>query len=131
MTSINTRDYLYLIWKDYNTRQKYIIGELSKDGKYEFKYRNKDVDNAIKNGFEPLIAFANINEVYESYDMFPAFSSRLPDKRRRDVKEILTKYGLEKYDVFELLKKSGGKLPIDSLEFIEPIYLDEKMLKVN
>ena len=131
MSSINTRDYLYLIWKDYKTRQKYIIGELSKNGKYEFKYRINDVDNAIKNGFEPLIAFANINEVYESYDMFPAFSSRLPDKRRKDVKEILAKYELEKYDAFELLKKSGGKLPIDSLEFIDPIFLDEKMLKVD
>ncbi|GCD11646.1 hypothetical protein [Clostridium tagluense] len=108
MSSLNTRDYLYLIWKDYKTRQKYIIGELSKNGKYEFKYRINDVDNAIKNGFEPLIAFANINEVYESYDMFPAFSSRLPDKRRKDVKEILAKYELEKYDAFELLKKSGG-----------------------
>ncbi|MGH4138243.1 hypothetical protein [Clostridium sp.] len=63
--------------------------------------------------------------------MFPAFSSRLPDKRIRDVKEILIKYGLEKYDVFELLKKNGGKLPIDSLKFIEPIYLDEKMLANN
>ncbi|MCB2298617.1 hypothetical protein [Clostridium tagluense] len=63
--------------------------------------------------------------------MFPAFSSRLPDKRRKDVKEILAKYKLEKYDSFELLKKSGGKLPIDCLEFIEPIYLDEKMLKVK
>ena len=125
MSSINTRDYLYLIWKDYNTRQKHIIGELSKNGKYEFKYRIKDVDNAIKNGFKPLIAFANINEVYESYDMFPAFSSRLPDKRRKDVKEILAKYGLEKYDAFELLKKSGGKLLTDSLEFIDPTFIDE------
>jgi len=61
MSSINTRDYLYLIWKDYKTRQKYIIGELSKNGKYEFKYRINDVDIAIINGFEPLIAFANIN----------------------------------------------------------------------
>jgi hypothetical protein len=125
MTRINGRDYIYLVWKDYKTRQRYIIGELSKNGKYEFKYRIKDVDNATKNGFEPLIAFPNINEVYESHDIFPAFSSRLPDKRRKDVKEILAKYKLEKYDAFELLKKSGGKLPTDSLEFIDPIFLDE------
>jgi hypothetical protein len=131
MSRINNRDYLYLIWQDYKTKQRYIIGELSKNGKYEFKYRTKELDNAIKNGFKPLIAFANINEVYESYDMFPAFSSRLPDKRRKDVKEILAKYELQKYDEFELLKKSGGKLPIDSLEFIDPIFSEEKILKVN
>lgn len=125
MSRINDRDYIYLIWKDYKTRQRYIVGELSKNGKYEFKYRIKDVDSAIKEGFEPLIAFPNINEVYENYDIFPAFSSRLPDKRRKDVKEILAKYKLEKYDAFELLKKSGGKLPTDSLEFINPIFLSE------
>lgn len=125
MSRINDRDYIYLIWKDYKTRQRYIIGELSKNGKYEFKYRLEDVDNAIQKGFESLIAFPNINEVYENYDIFPAFSSRLPDKRRKDAKEILAKYKLEKYDAFELLKKSGGKLPTDSLEFIDPIFLDE------
>ena len=46
-------------------------------------------------------------------------------ERRKDVKEILAKYKLEKYDAFELLKKSGGKLPTDSLEFIDPIFLEE------
>ncbi len=120
MRKIKDRDYIYLSWKDYKTRQRYIIGELSKNNKYEFKYRAKDVEDAIKNGFEPLIAFPNINEVYENNDIFPAFSSRLPDKRRKDVNEILSKYKLQKYDSFELLKKSGGKLPTDSLEFIDP-----------
>jgi hypothetical protein len=125
MSRVNGRDYIYLVWKDYKTSQRYIIGELCKNGKYEYKYRVKDVANVIKNGFEPLVAFPNVNEVYESHDIFPAFSSRLPDKRRKDVKEILAKYKLEKYDAFELLKKSGGKLPTDSLEFIDPIFLDE------
>ncbi|WP_206154933.1 HIRAN domain-containing protein [Clostridium muellerianum] len=125
MSTINTRDYIYLVWKYYKTRQRYIVGELSKNGKYEFRYKAEDINKAIKNGFKPLIAFPDINEVYESYDIFPAFSSRLPDKRRKDVKEILAKYKLEKYDAFELLKKSGGKLPTDSLEFIDPIFLDE------
>lgn len=125
MSKINNKDYIYLVWKDYKTRHRYIVGELSRNGKYEFKYRDEDINKAIEKGFEPLIAFPNINEVYENQDIFPAFSSRLPDKRRRDVKEILAKYKLLKYDAFELLKKSGGKLPTDSLEFIDPIFLDE------
>lgn len=125
MSRRDNRDYIYLVWKDYKGRKRYIIGELSKNGKYEFKYRASDVDVAIRNGFEPLIAFPDIEEVYSSYDVFPAFSSRLPDKRRKDIKEILGRYKLESYDAFELLKKSGGKLPTDSLEFIDPIFLDE------
>ncbi len=129
MSIINDRDYIYLVWKDYKTSQRYVIGKLSKNGKYQFEYRCEDVNKAIENGFEPLIAFPDINKIYESYDIFPAFSSRLPDKRRKDVKEILSKYKLQKYDAFELLKKSGGKLPTDSLEFIEPIFLENTNIK--
>ena len=121
MSRINNRDYIYLVWKDHSTRQRYIVGELSRNGKYKFEYRIEDVNKAINNGFEPLIAFPSLDEVYESYDIFPAFSSILPDKRRKDIKEILAKYKLETYDAFELLKKSGGKLPTDSLEFIDPM----------
>ena len=125
MSRAINRDFLYLVWKDFKTTKRYTIGELTQNGKYEFKYRINDVTNAIQSGFEPLIAFPNIYEVYENYDIFPAFSSRLPDKRRKDVKEILARYKLEKYDAFELLKKSGGKLPTDSLEFIDPTFVDE------
>lgn len=129
MSKVNGRDYIYLVWKEHESRQRYMIGELSRNGNYVFKYRLKDVEDAIKKGFEPLIAFPNIDEVYENNNMFPAFSSRLPDKRRKDVKGILRKYKLEEYDAFELLKKSGGKLPTDSLEFIDPIFLDESNIE--
>ena len=33
----------------------------------------------------------------------------------------MQKYGLEEYDEYMLLKRSGARLPIDSLEFIDPI----------
>jgi HipA-like protein len=125
MSRTNGRDYIYLVWKDYNTRQRFIVGELSKNGSYQFKYKIEDISKAVEKGFEPLIAFPNFEETYESKEVFPAFSSWLPDRRRRDVKEILSRYKLDKYDAFELLKKSGGKLPTDSLEFIDPIFLDE------
>ena len=54
-------------------------------------------------------------------ELFPVFSSRLPDKKRKDIKKILEKYKLEEYDSYELLKRSGAKLPIDNLQFIDPI----------
>ena len=38
MSKINNKDYIYLVWKDYKTRHRYIVGELSRNGKYEFKY---------------------------------------------------------------------------------------------
>ena len=130
MSRTNGRDYIYLVWKDYDTRQRFIIGELSKNGCYQFKiYKIQDIDRAIKKGFELLIAFPNLKDIYQSKEIFPAFSSRLPDRRRKDIKEILDKYKLDRYDAFELLKKSGGKLPTDSLEFIDPIFLDESNIE--
>lgn len=129
MSRHNGRDYIFVVWRDHKTRQRFIIGELSQNGKYKFKYINTGVNMAIGRGFEPLVAFPNLDEVYENHELFPAFSSRLPDRRRKDVKEILSKYGLGKYDAFELLKKSGGKLPTDSMEFIDPIFLEDKNIE--
>lgn len=116
----NGRDYIWVIWKDPISRQRFTIGEISRNGKYEFEY-TKDIKKAIDNGFEPIVCFPNLDEKYTHTELFPVFSSRLPDKRRRDLNKILEKYSLTTYDAFELLKRSEGKLPIDNFEFIDPI----------
>lgn len=113
--------YLFLIWKDPKTRRNYTIGKLEKTGStYAFEY-GEEAEDAKKAGWEPLEAFPREMR-YESETVFPAFSSRLPDRKRRDISKILQKYGLEKYDEFELLKKSGARLPIDTYELIDPIF---------
>ena len=120
MSVYEERDYLYLIWKDNNTRRQYIVGQLSKNGHYEFKYSG-EVEQAIKAGFTPLVSFQDIKSVYCSDELFPVFASRLPDRKRKDIGKILEKYCLEEYDAYKLLKMSGAKLPIDTLQFIDPI----------
>lgn len=117
----DNRDYVYLIWKDPETRRNYIIGELSANGQYEFSYGH-EIETAIKNGFEPLISFADIKKLYKSDTLFPTFKSRIPDRKRRGIEEILSKYGLKEYNAYKLLKRSGARLPIDNLEFIDPIF---------
>jgi len=114
------RDYVYLIWKDSNTRRQFVVGQLSKNGQYEFSYGH-EVKEAIENGFTPLLSFEELGKTYTSDILFPAFSSRLPDAHRKDINIILQKYGLKEYYDYELLKKSGARLPIDNLEFIDPI----------
>jgi hypothetical protein len=114
------KDYLYLIWKEPITRRNYVVGQLSKNGQYEFCY-GYEVQKAIEKGFELLISFQDINKVYKSDTLFPTFSSRLPDRKRRDIERILYKYGLEAFDDYKLLKRSGARLPIDTLEFVDPI----------
>lgn len=120
MSMINGRDFLYLIWHDRKTKKQYIVGTLSKNGKYEFEYSN-EIKEAMDNGFQPLIAFQDTSKKYENDSLFPAFATRLPDEKRVDIDKILEKYKMQKYDAYELLKRSGAKLPIDDLEFIDPI----------
>jgi hypothetical protein len=120
MAKRNEKDYLYLVWKEPKTRRQYTIATLSKNGQYEFEY-GLEVEEAIQKGFKLMIAFKELEKKYESKRLFASFSSRIPDRRRRDIDVILKKYDLVEYDEYELLKKSGGRLPIDNLGFIDPI----------
>ena len=124
MSIRNGRDYVYLVWKEINTRRQYIVGQLSKNGKFEFNY-GFEVKEAISKGFKLLIAFDDLDKVYENDILFPVFSSRLPDRKRRGIEKILEKYGLDEYDDYKLLKRSGARLPIDNLEFIDPTLSEE------
>ena len=127
MASLN--NYLLLIWKDPNTRANYTIGKLSHDDKYRFEYFAAAANDAQDTGWEPLEAFPVLNKVYESENLFPVFSSRLPDRKRRDIKKILSKYDLDAFDEFQLLRKSGARLPIDTYEFVDPIFPDEETIE--
>lgn len=120
MLKNDNRDYIYLVWKEPITRRNYVVGELSKNGQYEFKY-GYEINEAIEKGFEPLISFQDINRTYKRDTLFPTFTSRLPDRKRRGLEKILLKYGLKEYDAYKLLKRSGARLPIDNIEFIDPI----------
>lgn len=120
MSVKNGKDFLYLIWKSEKSRKQYVVGQLTRNGQYEFRYC-KEVKDAIADGFKLLLCFQELDRVYKDEKLFSVFASRLPDKKRRDMKEILQKYGLNEYDEYMLLKRSGARLPIDSLEFIDPI----------
>ncbi len=112
-------DLVYLTWTDVNTGNKYKVAMLYKKNEtYYFKYILENVKEAQEKGFELLIAFPQINATYENPQLFAVFSSRLPEPTRPEIKEILETYGMTEYDEFELLKRSGAKLPTDNYEFI-------------
>lgn len=121
---VPTSNYLLLIWKDPETRRNYTVGKLTRGDFFTFQYYG-EAENAEEAGWKLLGAFPTYRE-YRSNTMFPVFSSRLPDKKRRDIQNILEKYGLMEYDEFELLRRSGARLPIDTYEFIDPISPDDK-----
>ena len=111
------RDTLYLVWVDEN-KNKYKVAEVYKENdKYYFKYRLEDVKQAEQNGFKLLVSFPTVSATYENLELFPVFATRVPDKRRPEIKKILETYNMTEYDEFELLKRSKGKLPTDDYEF--------------
>ena len=107
---------IYLVWR--NKDKKFVVGTLIKENGYKFYYSHNILD-AIKEGFELLIPFPDIDKEYFSDRLFPTFACRLPDKQRKDMPKILKKYKMKEYDEFVMLKNSGAKLPIDSLEFVK------------
>lgn len=112
------KDRVFLVWTNERSKKSYKVAELYKENEiYYFKYIIKNVIEAKKDGFELLIAFSDINKVYDNYQLFSVFESRLPDPKRPEIKEILNMYEMKEYDSFELLKRSGAKLPTDSYEF--------------
>lgn len=112
------KDSIYLYWNNQNDNKSYKVAELYKsNNKYYFKYILENVNEALALGFKLLVAFPNVNATYESNSLFASFASRLPDKRRPEINKILKSYGLENYDEYELLKRSGAKLPTDNYEF--------------
>ena len=98
------KDLVYLVWTDAKTGNKYKVAELYK---------------IQKSGFKLLIAFPQINALYDNPKLFATFAARLPEPTRPEIKEILETYGMTEYDAFELLKRSGAKLPIDNYEFVK------------
>ncbi len=118
---------LDLIWNDPDSHNNYVVGRLTRDSVYRFIYCG-DYKEAQKKGWKFLPAFPEDVE-YECDELFPAFASRLPDRKRRGIEEILAKYGLDFYDEFELLRAGGGKLPIDSYSFIDPIFPEDETIE--
>lgn len=81
------KDLVYLVWKDVNTGNKYKVAVLYKEnGKFYFKYLFENVKEAQKHVFSLLVAFSNIESLYENPQLFACFGTRLPDKRRPEIK---------------------------------------------
>lgn len=121
-------DYIYVIWQDTESRNNYVIGTLTRNGHYEFAY-GMEVEQALARGFTPLVSFPELDQNYQSETVFPAFACRLPDRKRRGIEDILRKYGLTEFDEFEFLKKSGARLPTDTLSFVDPIFDEEETVE--
>lgn len=101
----NTYEKLILMFN--NSGEKIKVGEmLKKETKYYFKYNIEGVNKAKEFGFEALSNFPRINAEYFKEELFTEFKERLASEHLNDE------------EIFALLKKTGGKLAEDNLEFV-------------
>lgn len=56
-----------------------------------------------QNSIKPLTQFPNINEKYESKELWPFFVSRIPSKKQPQVKEYITEHPEESNNLVALL----------------------------
>lgn len=71
-------EYLYSVfWKDFKIG--YI---LTKCNKFIYTYNKDGLKQANKDGFDFLIGFPDINEIYVNDTMFPIFQYRIKTKER-------------------------------------------------
>ncbi len=110
---------LWLVWRDWNNKDKYLIGELTYDNNiYKFKYLDS-VKDAIEVGFDYYPSFDDLDKVYESKELFLNIKVRLPNPKRPDYLEILNNFDLKCNSTeMEILEKTGGRLLTDSFEFV-------------
>ncbi len=104
---------LVLYWK--KGEQKFNLGLLQRnEDEYIFKINEEVLKLAIKNGCIGIGNFDLLKNEYRSKELFSFFKNRIPAEDNINIKEILTKYGLEKYDEMQLLKYTRGKIATDN-----------------
>lgn len=125
MAYAREREELLLAWKQPRTRQRFLIGRLWRDASaYRFRYELESpfsVKEALEQGFSLLSPFPEIDTQYGSSELFPIFRRRAqPALRNAQISERIA-FLDKKSDrsAFEALRLTGGRLPTDTLEFLE------------
>jgi hypothetical protein len=116
---------LFLAWQAPN-RLWFPVGRLDTDSArdlYVFEYTRGALKAQKEAGFEPLIAFPNFEQRYESPESFPLFKNRVLDPHRKDFLAYLRSLDLdaEHSDPLEILAISGGERQTDSFEVFPKI----------
>lgn len=113
---------LIVTWKNDASKGILPVAELIIRGTephYKFGYL-EGVREALRSGFQPFLAFPNLETTYESEKIFPFFANRVLPTTRPDYLESLTALGLRALDasVAEVLGRTNGRRATDRIETI-------------
>lgn len=115
-------DKIYLSWRKGQGYGRHIVGTLQQthDGKYEFKYDTRGVEQAKKDGFIPYTEFPDVLQSYNG-NVLDIFAQRLIKSERPDIKTFYDFWGIDpqfKDDKFYMLAHTQGLQPTDNFEFL-------------
>lgn len=120
---------LFLAWQDPESRSWFPVGRLSNvNGIYRFVYTHGAREAQEKCSFHPLESFDSLEEAYESDELFPLFSNRIPRPTRPDYGSFIKWLNVpaDQDDPIALLARSGGKRQTDYFEVFPCPERDEK-----
>jgi hypothetical protein len=118
---------LYVAWQSPTpTRAWYPIGRLDVEmgiPLYTFRYTQGAIRARREGDFRPLFAFPELEQRYESPELFPLFANRVLSPNRREFTDYIRWHGLDPAhsDPIEILAVSGGQRQTDSLEVFPKI----------
>jgi HipA-like protein len=85
-----------------------VVGTLHcENGEWEFKYT--DQFKSLRNKYNHIAGFSNLDKVYHNETLWPFFQTRIPGLKQPAVKEILKKENINETNELELLKRFGHK----------------------
>lgn len=85
-----------------------VVGTLHcENGEWEFKYT--DEFKNLRNKYNHITGFSNLDKVYHNDTLWPFFQTRIPGLKQPAVKEILAKENISESNELELLKRFGHR----------------------
>lgn len=87
---------------------KVVVGKLvCEEGVWKFMYT--DEFKELRNQYNHIAGFSNLDKVYSNDTLWPFFQTRIPGLKQPAVKEILKKEKINETNELELLKRFGKK----------------------
>ena len=114
---------LYLAWNAPSHHAWYPIGRLDvvTSERYRFGYTRGVLDAQRQHGLPAHPAFPDLQQTYESAELFPLFQNRIMNPRRKGFPEYLASLDLSDPDPAAILAITGGERETDRLEVFPKI----------
>jgi len=114
---MSSTETLYVGWQHRESRRWFVVGRLTRvsngpdlsDREFEFVYV-AGVNEALSRGFQPFIAFPDLDRAVRSRELLPFFRNRVMPRNRPDYRAYLEQLALEPTaEEFAILARSGGQ----------------------